>query len=62
LVLIGTDDYTVHAVFLIHGLVLDASNDTVVVFNRGNIDLCCGDGEVVKFYSAFRLYKCYRTH
>jgi hypothetical protein len=62
LVIRGTDDYKYHDACLIHGLVFDASNETGEVLNRGNLDLCCGDGEVVKFHSAVRLYRCYRTH
>jgi hypothetical protein len=57
LVLRGTDDYTGHAVCLIHGIVCDASNETGFLFNRGNLELFCGDGEVVKFDSEFRLYR-----
>jgi hypothetical protein len=62
LVLIGTDDYTVHAVCLIGGLVFDVSNKSGIVINRRNLDLCCGDGAVVKFHSEFRLLRCSRTH
>jgi hypothetical protein len=37
LVLKGTDDYTGHAVCLIHGLMFDDSNKTGVLFNRSNL-------------------------
>jgi hypothetical protein len=61
LVLRGIDDYKGHDVCLIGGLVFDASNKSGVVLNRRNLDLCCGDKAVVKFHSAFRLYRCSRT-
>jgi hypothetical protein len=62
LVLRGMDEYKGHAFCLMRGLIFDASNKTGVSFDQKNLDLCCGDGVAVKFHSAFRLYKCYRTH
>jgi hypothetical protein len=62
LVLRGTDDYTGHAVCLIRGLVFDAPEKSGVIFNRRNLDLCCGDGAVVKFHSVFRSYRGVHEH
>jgi hypothetical protein len=58
LVLKGTDDYKGHAVCLIRGLVFDASTETSVVFNRSNLDLCCGDGEVFNFHECLIELAC----
>jgi hypothetical protein len=41
--------------------VFDTSNKSGLIVNIHNLDLCCGDGAVVKFHSAFRLYVFTKT-